>query len=387
MAEVDWKGLAGTLDFDEERIKLFQALKEKGSKITNLNIGGVARTVYLELPAQSLADLQDLLLAVLPQGFTKHATGGWLDLCAGEYGVARRMERHAEGVVSFMRNSMVPGNIRIPKGTIVKTPTGPDGRELRFFSTQEAVLLADTDGIEVPVEAEHPGSIYNVGEGYICELVTHVGGIALVSNAENWLAREGSDTEGDEDLRERCVLRWHELSQGSTKYAYMSWALTVKGVREAVILDQHPRGQGTVDVVLISAAGAPTESLIAEVQGFIDTKRPLCSDVLVRGPDLRPVHIEAAIYIHPEDGDAEKVKADCLAALDALFVSNPLYPKINPLTIGEDATKARITHALMGLRHVHNVEVISPAEDLQIAAEELATRAGVEVHVERLREI
>lgn len=387
MAEIDWKKLTGALDFDEQVMRSFQLLKEKNSRVTNLNVGGVARTLNLELPSQALADLQALLLEVMPQGFVMHATGGWLDLCAQDMNVYRRAELQARGLVTFTRSRENTGNIRIPKGTIVKTPIGPDGRELRFFVTSEVVMLAKDDSCDVPVEAEHPGAAYSVGAGYITELVTHVAGIASIMNGESWLTQEGADTESDDDLRARCVLRWHELSQGSTKYAYQSWALSVKGVREAYILDQHPRGQGTVDVVIVGTGGAPSESLIQEVQKVIDEHRPVCSDALVRAPKIRGVQLDIEVFIHPSEGDEAAIKNDCMAALDALFARDSLYPHITPFAIGEDVTMARIIHAIMGLKHVLNVTVYAPNDDVRIEADELAVKSGVAVQITRLDEV
>lgn len=387
MADVNWKELTGALSFKEMVLDLMGLLKEAGTKITNLNIGGAARTLFIELPAQAFADLYSLVIEVAKQGFVAHATGGWLDLNAENVGLERKQAQIAQGMVTFKRNANVKGNIKIPKGVIVKTPTGPDGTELRFFVTQETIMQDIDSECLVPVTAEHPGSVYSVGAGYITQLVSSVNGISEITNGESWLTQEGADTESDADLRARCVLRWHELSQGSTKYAYQSWALSVEGVREAYILDQHPRGQGTVDIVIVGTGGTPSETLINEVQSVITDKRPVCSDALVRAPVSIPINIDVEVFIHPSEGNEETVKADCEAALDALFVKNDRYPTIRPFGIGEDVTMARVIHALMGLDNVYNVVTYAPNDDIAIESDGLAVKTSIKVNVKRLDQL
>jgi len=383
LAETNWQALVGARNFDEAVADLLQALIDRKSKITNLNTGGVFRT-QMELAAQGIADLGALLVATVPQGFALSASGEWLDLQAAELGLSRKPEIQTRGKVVFVRRPGASGNLKIPKGTILRTPTSRDGLELRYLTDGDVILPGDHQSVEAPVTAEHPGALYNVGSGYITEIVTTVTGIASVTNQPGWIVTEGADVEADESLRVRCVLRWHEISQGSTKYAYRSWALSVPGVRDAVILDQHPRGQGTVDVVLLGTDGAPSAGLIEQVRVLIEAKRPICSDVLVRGPVTKASDLAVTVQVHPERGELEAVRGDALGALGALFQADPLYPAVKPLTLGEDMTRARIISTLMGVENVVNVVVTIPAEDLVVAADELAVRGVVSVTAERV---
>ena len=54
--------------------------------------------------------------------------------------------------------------------------------------------------VDVLVEAEAEGSRYNVPEGQITRTLTYIGDVKI-TNAADWIVREGSDTEDDESAR------------------------------------------------------------------------------------------------------------------------------------------------------------------------------------------
>lgn len=207
----------------------------------------------------------------------------------------------------------------ISAGSIVKTNILDDGKELRYFVTQEMILASGETSIAVPVEAEFAGSAYNVGDGYIRVLVTHIPGIDAVTNSADWLTLEGADEESDISLRRRYQLRWHELSTGSTAKAYESWAYTIPGVIDVSVDDEHPRGDGTVDVIIASTTGAPTEALKNSVKAYIDTKRPECSDVRVLAPGLKTIDLDITMILFPDRGESEVVKTAVESVIQKFF--------------------------------------------------------------------
>ena len=383
---ITWKSLIGTRSFDEERARIFEELKKSGSKITNLNPGGVFRTL-LELSSQGVADLHELLEKVVPQGYVRYATGAWLDLQAAELGLRRRQATRTRGEVKFSRSpESAAGGLKIPQGTICRTRPGPDGEDFRFFVSKETLIPDGEASAAVPVEAERPGSAYNLGAGYLDILVSHVDGIVGIANEEDWIVSEGSDEEDDETLRRRCVLRWHELSQGATKYAYLSWALSVEGVRSAEILDRHPRGQGTVDVVIVGENGAPTQALLEKVDAVVQARRPICSDVLVRAPEMVSVDIDMKVILHPDLGDAEQTRGIVERSVNALFVKDS-GSSVKPLEIGEDLPLARLAHAAMSAPNVVNVKVVSPDADIVVQPARLLERGTIRITTERAEAI
>lgn len=385
---MNWRELIGIKSFseliDDARLKLAAG----DSKITNWTVGGVFRTL-VEVCCWGLAQLYSLLLTVIPMGFLEYATGKWLDLKAADVDVARRIAVKTQGRVLFSRNgetddlNMV---VVISAGSIVKTNILDDGKELRYFVTQEMILASGETSIAVPVEAEFAGSAYNVGDGYIRVLVTHIPGIDAVTNSADWLTLEGADEESDQSLRERYKLRWHELSTGSTAKAYESWAYTIPGVIDVSVDDSHPRGDGTVDVIIASTKGAPTEALKQSVKDYIDTKRPECSDVQVLSPVLKTVDLDITLFLFPDRGESEVVKTAAETVIQKFFFYHDDDDAIEAQKIGDDYLNARIIRYLMAIQHVFNVRINSPAADVVVARSELATVGTININIERATE-
>lgn len=119
--------------------------------------------------------------------------------------------------------------MKIEKGHIFKTQKDINGEELRFFAIEAAVLQKGSRSVDVLVEAEKEGSRYNVPEGQITRSLTFLNGIDGISNGEDWIVREGSDTEDDEGLRTRALRSWSELAARSIEDTFINAAEAVPG--------------------------------------------------------------------------------------------------------------------------------------------------------------
>lgn len=339
----------------------------------NLNKGVVRGLI--ELWAWGLYALYVFLFAILKQAFPESATGAWLDLHCAQVGVTRRAATKAQGAVVFSRTG-TNGNVLIPAGRIVKTLPDGTGAVYRYTTDADAVLPDGQASVAVAATAEEYGAAANATAGSITEISTVVQGIEAVTNSAGWLTSEGADVEDDESLRQRYFLKWLE-NNGCTKYAYKSWSLRVAGVIAVTILDQHPRGQGTVDVVLKGSAGIPTDALIELVRVQVAAEAPVNDDYLVKGPSPVAVAIQANLVLVPDAGDAVAIAAAADARLRALFTDPSSVPKIAPLQIGEDLTLARLTGAVMYVDGIKSVTWMQPAADLAVAADGLAVLASL----------
>ncbi|WP_168733423.1 baseplate J/gp47 family protein [Deinococcus sp. Arct2-2] len=271
--------------------------------------GGSLRTL-VEIQAEAQADTERTVAALAAGGYLESAAGQWLDaLVASHYGIARQPSGFAQGTVT-MRCLPLSGPYELAAGTaIVGTLNG-----LRYTSTASVTVPAG-GMVEMPVQAEAAGSGYNVPGNNITLLHTPQPGLS-VTNAANWLTVAGVDQESDTALRTRARLRWAERGGGATADAYRSWALSADpAVDQVRILDEHPRGQGTVDVVIWGSGGIGTD-VVARVNAYIQYRRPLTADVQVYSAIPRTLTFTLELYA--PGADAIRVRAEVLANLAAL---------------------------------------------------------------------
>lgn len=346
-----------------------ESLQAAGTLPENLNLNrGLIRSL-LELFADGHARLYEYLRNLLPQAFGNTSTGDWLrTLHAPAVGITPIAKTKALGQVVFSRTGTT-GNLSIPIARIVRTR--PDGLGLvyRFVTTVAAVIPDGQTSVTVAVEAEEYGSASNVATGMITEIVTHIPGVDSVTNLSDWLITEGVDDESDANLQARYILAWRSVN-GVTKYAYESWARSIPGVVEVVILDQHPRGQGTVDVVITGAGGIPTQNLLDAVAAKVEEMRPINDNALVYGATPVPVDIELEVVL--TGGVASTIEDTVETAIRDLFDTG--------LRIGEDVTLDRIVSETMQVsRYIKKVTITAPAADVAIADSERAQAGTVTI--------
>lgn len=357
-------------------------LKEDNSKITNFNIGGVFRSL-LALFFRPLSELYQLFANdVMPQVYLQTAVSAWLDLKAAELGVFRKPATNTTGNVVFSRTIPEATIVIIPEGTLIKTAPDPNGKEYVFMTTAAATLLSTETGITVPIIAEFDGSASNVGAFSINSIITHISGIDAVANHNGWITKEGTDEESDDALRQRAMLKWEQLA-GFTSNYYVSLALEVTGIVNASIDDQHPRGQGTIDVIVSSVGGVPTSGMINEVQQYIDSRKHLCDDVLVKAPQVVTVNIQTTIYAHPTQGDLNSIKAEAESIIALMFIGTTERPEIVRVIGSSSVNRAAFIANIMRIENVVNTSMTSPAADIQLITGQIPVKGTVTVTVER----
>lgn len=384
-------GVRLSRDISELRQSLFSKIEAvqdeyqaKGWLPARLNLNkGIVRGI-LEMFCWGQWQLYNFLSLVHKQAIPLDSESAWLDTHAEQVNCKRRPATKARGNVRFLRGSF-KGNLIIPKGRIVRTNPDGLGNIYRFVTLEQAVLSQEADSVPVLAEAEEYGTGGNAAVGQICELVTPVEGIGGVSNDAGWLVSEGANEETDEQLKERYRLAW-AANNGCTKYAYQSRALSVPGVTSVSILDRHPRGQGTVDIVVRGADVMPTEALLAKVREAIAPNTPINDDWLVKGPVAVPCAISGIIEYF--DVDPESVTSQAENRLRALFMETSPYEDIKALQIGQDLTLDLLTHTVMGVAGVKRVIWQSPKDAvINVPADGVATLASLNLSGQKATEL
>lgn len=334
----------------------------KGWLPARLNLNkGIARG-FLELFSWGQWQLYNFLAKVHKQAIPLDSEGDWLDLHAEQVAEARKPATKARGNVRFLRSQdSGQKNIRIPQGRIVRTLPDGAGEVYRYITLADAVLPAESDSCLVEAEAEEYGACANASAGQICELVTPVAGISGVTNDAGWLTSEGADQETDEQLKERYRLVW-AANNGCTKYAYQSWALSVPGVTSVSILDRHPRGQGTVDIVVRGSDVLPTEALLEKVREAIAPNVPINDDWLVKSPV--PVPVAIAGHLEHTSNDSATILTLAENRLRSMFAETSKLPDVDAIQIGQDLTLDLLTHVVMAVPGMKRVIWHSPLESV-----------------------
>lgn len=348
----------------------------KGWLPARLNLNkGVIRGL-LELFCWGIWQLYRLLETVLRQAFPRYATGDWQDAHSEQIGNDRTPATKAKGGVDFLRNPSNTGNIRIPAGRIAKTKPDGLGNVYRYITLADAVLPEGADSVTVLCEAEEYGALANAGPGQICELATPVDGIGGVTNRADWLTAEGAGEETDPAMQRRYALSWEALG-GVTSAKYKSVALGVPGVVDVAVADQHPRGEGTIDIIVKGSAGMPTDKLLQDVAAALDKEIIINHDRLVKTPT--PKKIKVAYVLELLSGDEAVAKLAAENYTRAVF--SGANPRVEGLGIGQDVIRDRLASGIITLAGVKRIRWRGDLKDgdITIAFDELAVLESLDV--------
>lgn len=142
------------------------------------------------------------------------------------------------------------------------------------------------------------------------------------------------------------------------------------------VADQHPRGEGTVDVIVQGAAGMPTQKLLEDVRVALDAAIVINHDLLVRAPDPVKVSVRAALELLSGDADAVKAEAENWVRAMFSYGDDPAIPRFS---IGKDVVRDRLASGLVGISGVKRIRWESPTEDVEIPAGSLAILDSLEL--------
>ena len=362
-------------DMDTLRDKKIAELQEAGFIITNFHSGGIFYTMLMIVLRVKIEFIQ-LLRTVLNNLFVSHATGVWLDLKMADYSKKRKKAQKTQGLVTVSRLDAEGEAVKIPKGTVFKTVQDINGEELRFFALEAAVLQKGAQTVEVPVEAEIEGTRYNVPQEQITRTLTYLGEVS-VSNTKDWITREGSDTEDDESARTRTLRSWSELAQRAIEDTFVNTAESVPGVLFAQADCLHPRGQGTVDVIVTGTAGEATEGLLNDVRKAVAQIAGPYDNILVKSSVTVPQDIAVTVTVSnaPDNSQIENRVRTILTGLLAVRKGRRLH----------ELTCSDINLAIRsGCDTVTNAVVTVPAADVRLSRDKVIIPGTISVTVERL---
>lgn len=287
------------------------------------------------------------------QCFPQTAQGEHLDKHAQLRGLERRGAVAAQGTLRFETDRAAGADLTIPAGTVCMT-----AGLVRFATTAEAVLRAGETTVETGAEAVEPGAAGNVAAGTIRAMAVAPVGISRCTNPEGFSG--GLDAEGDEELRERVLDTFRRMPNGANGAFYEQGAMSFPQVAAAVAVPR-PRGVGSVDVVVSTAAGVPDGKLLADLQAYFEARREIAVDVQVRAPEVREVDVTVQLRT-AANRDGEEVR---------LAVEQAVRGWFDGRLLGQSILRARLGQLIFAVDGVENYALTAPAADVMVESDVL----------------
>lgn len=359
-------------DPDAKMAEMKDSLEENGFKVTKWGTGAVFYWLT-RICVQIHIELLKLARVILNNMFIRHAEGKWLELKAAEFSKSRKAAIKTQGYITINRSNTDTA-LTITKGHIFKTKPDASGTELKYYAVADTLIPAGTKTGKVLVEAEKAGTQYNVSENQITVSMIYLEGIENITNDQDWIYLEGADEESYSSLRTRTLGSWEELSVNTTAGKLKSVVESLPGVMCAYVDDQHPRGQGTVDVIVIGTAGAASAELIQQAQQAIDTLRDNYEDYLVKPGEI--VYQDVDITLHLRAGTSTTDVADAAKTLisSAMRLSN----RSDFNLFLQDDIRYILKSNIPGYR---KTVFTSPATDVELAQDKVIMLGNITVQV------
>lgn len=361
-------------DQDVLKKQKIEELKNSGFPITNFNTGGVFYTLMM-MVIKVRIELIELLREVLNNCFVSHADEDWIELDAINYGMQRKLARKTIGQLTLKRTNS-SGVIKVPKNTVFKTNIDINGEELRYFAIKDVIIPKEISEFKVEVEAEKEGIRYNVPEGLITKSLIFLE-VDSITNTSDWITAEGADMEEMESFRSRVLNAWDEQATQTTAGKYKKAAESVDGVLFAQVNDQHPRGQGTVDIIITSTKGDATQQLLDNVKAAVSNIQGAYDDLVVKSSVnvQQPIHVKLFVPESPRYDDSIERAQDSLIQL--LQISG--NRKLNELNL---------TDIIFAIKNdnpdIRNIKVFSPSADVMLSNDKVIVAGEINVEMERV---
>ena len=290
---------------------------------------------------------------VARQCFPQTALGDYLDKHAQLRGLERRDAVAAVGVLRFSAPAAPDTDLSIPAGTVCLTAA-----QVRFETLEAAALKAGNTYVDVRAQAVEPGAAGNVAAGAIRAMSVAPVGVSQVTNPDAFTG--GVDVEDDEALRERVLETFRRMPNGANAAFYEQEALSFPEVAAASVVPR-PRGVGTVDVVIATAAGLPDSELLEAVTDHLEAKREIAVELQVKAPTAKQVNVTVQV--------AARAGADNAAVIAA--VKSAIQTWFDGKLLGQSVLRAKLGDIVYEVEGVENYAITAPAADVAVDVDEL----------------
>jgi uncharacterized phage protein gp47/JayE len=353
-------------------------VKSATSKITDFNVGSVARTM-IEAPAAEMDQLYQNLVIGLQEAIpvSVFTTFGFNQIPA----------EAASGIVRFSTGGpLATSTITVPAGSVVKVP----GTSQSYATQATATINVGASYVDVLVAAQTPGVAGNTDSSTITEMSTPVSGVASVTNPNPFI--NGRDQETDDERKTRFQSYVSTLSRGTNsaiEYGAKSANLTDANgtiteyvayakVYEPYVSD-NTQPVALVDVYIHNGASATSGQLVAAAQnvvnGYYDAAanaipgwKAAGVNVVVSAANDKVINVTGTLTL--DTGvDHDSTVGSAAAAVKAY---------IQGLDVGATVVLAELIAIIMrDIPGVYNVVLATPNADVTCAVNEKAIAGTV----------
>ena len=278
---------------------------------------------------------------IVRQVFPDTADSDYLERHAGLHGVTRKAATAAAGTITF---SGTAGSA-VPIGTETKTNSGV------AFVTTAAGEIGGGGTATIAASASAAGAAGNQAAATALTLTAAPSGV--LSAASIAAMTGGTDVETDAELLARLLQYLRMPPVGGAKHDYYLWAMSVAGVMDAYVYPQR-RALNSVDVVIETSGGLPSQQLLDDVLAYIDQVRPVCVDLLVIAPQLVTVDVTATLTL------SGTTLADATARINATLAAF-----FSGLHVGDAVKRSKLIALMMDTPGVIDVTLTVPAANVQ----------------------
>lgn len=218
---------------------------------------------------------------VKDSAFAATSWGEYLTAKCSDMGIDRKLAVKAHGEVTVKGNA----NAWIPAKSLFQSDSG-----YKFYTTEES-FIDDNGTTTIPIEAENPGTEYNLEANTITLIPMSIGGVSSVNNPNPTI--DGFNEETDEALYQRYSDYIRQPATSGNIFHYNQWATSVSGVGGCRVTELV-NGPGTVGVAIVDSNGdKASQDLINKVKAYIELKRPAGAKVIVSTPEILTININA----------------------------------------------------------------------------------------------
>ena len=241
--------------------------------------------LFLDAVILSIIQQRNLIDFAAKQNLLAYAQGEYLDHIGALLGVSRLEAAHAATTIQFTLSTQFSRSIVIPSGIRVSSGDG-----MTFATTAEAEIPAGSLSANVSAQCATAGTSGNgYAPGQVNRLVDVLG---FGTKAENITETSGgTDSESDENFRERIHIAPESFSAAGPKEAYRYFARSANAdIIDVAVMGPPDTNPGYVDIYPLMTGGTlPSDEVLGEVL-------KVCSAENVR-PDTDYVSVKAPVVV------------------------------------------------------------------------------------------